>query len=222
MKIGLIIPTMEEAHGLPEELLPVSAIGFGPGKASTCAAAAHLIFDKDCDAILVWGTAGAMSERIAKNDVVVVERAAYNDYCITPLYGAEDVGDVPYLTTNGWWNLDPILSQRLMTAMQNVPRLGQLTSGAACSADHFRHYAGRHEFNRIEAQSDVADMETMAVCEFVQRMNSQTNRNVRVCCVRVASNSVFGGGDSEWLEFLKGFGQLNASLPQVMKALAEC
>jgi crotonobetainyl-CoA:carnitine CoA-transferase CaiB-like acyl-CoA transferase len=77
MKSGFIVPTTEESVGVPAGC--VAACGFGAGTSSACAAAADFIFNRGCDTIVIWGTAGGLSPELRNGDIVVGNRVAHKD-----------------------------------------------------------------------------------------------------------------------------------------------
>jgi len=221
MRLGILIPTADEGRCLDKRLAAVTAVGYGPGKATSCAAAADLVFQRHCDTILIFGTAGGMSPRALTGTAFLADKVAYNDYDIRPVFGATDVGFVPDFTDNdGWFALDPDLNNRLELAVREVfPEL-TLYRGLVCSADKFLLPDRREDYNRIEAQADCIDMESAAVAEFCHRLNQNCHLNLKMAVLRIVSNSTScpSAGD-DFLNFMTYFNDLHARLPELYTRL---
>ena len=124
MKTGFLIPTVGEAAGVPDGC--IVTWGFGAGKSSTCAAAADLIFNKGCDTVVIWGTAGSLSPDLHAGDIVVAERTAHKDFSLEPLPGARGLGDVPGFSEADFWHtLDKPLAEQLYPWARNIVREGR-------------------------------------------------------------------------------------------------
>ena len=218
MKLGFIIPTEGEAVGVPEGC--VVASGFGAGKSSTCAAAADLIFNRHCDTVVIWGTAGGLSSELHAGDIVVTTRTAHKDFSLTPLAGARGLGDVPDFSEDDFWHtLDVPLKDRLVHAIRSVFPEHHVVEGPVCSGDIFDPAAARG--NPIEAQALAVDMETSAVAEFCHRLNTKCGNPVRFGTVRVISNNAntsdSASASGDFSEFLKLFAKMNARLAELQK-----
>ena len=219
-KIGLLIPTDMEAVGVPECCMV--AAGFGPGKSSSCAAAADLIFKKHCDTVVIWGTAGSLSPELHAGDIVVAGRTAHKDFSLTPLPGARGLGDVPDFSEADFWHtLDSSLAELLLQAVQTVFPEHRAVIGPVCSGDIFDPAQARG--NPIEAQAYAVDMETSAVAEFCYRLREKSGIAVRFGTIRVISNNAATSDSSlacdDFTTFLKLFAQMNARLPRLLEYL---
>ena len=213
MKSGFIVPTTEESVGVPAGC--VAACGFGAGKSSACAAAADLIFNRGCDTIVIWGTAGGLTPELRNGDIVVGNRVAHKDFSLTPLPGARGLGDVPNFSEEDFWHtLDGRLTERLRLVAEAVFPEKRVFVGPICAGDIFDPAAARG--NPIEAQAWAVDMETPAVAEFCHRLNIHCGMSIRFGVVRVISNNA-DTADSETVcndfsGFLQRFAQLSSRL----------
>ncbi|MCQ2396675.1 MAG: hypothetical protein MJ106_03135 [Lentisphaeria bacterium] len=222
MRICLIIPTDDEAVGLPP--YPYIACGFGAGKSAACAMAADLIFKNGCDTILIWGTAGGLSQRAQNGVFFIGKYLAHGDYDVRPLYNSTGVGFVKNITdANGWITQPDDLNACIAKAFAQVfPEIKLYTDGRLCSSDKFAMPANRQDYNRIEAASDAIDMESAAVAEFIHHLNtSGSAKNIRLAVIRAISNqaTTFDSSDTEFMDFLPTFNKLNTRLPQLLNAL---
>ncbi|MBQ4480261.1 MAG: 5'-methylthioadenosine/S-adenosylhomocysteine nucleosidase [Victivallales bacterium] len=220
MKIGFIIPTKEEAAGVPAGC--VAACGFGAGKSSNCAAAADLIFNRGCDTIVIWGTAGGLSPELQAGDVVVANRVAHKDFSLTPLPWARGLGDVPEFSEEDFWHtLDGALVEKLRMAARTVFPEHKVVIGPVCSGDIFDPAAARG--NPIEAQAWAVDMETSAVAEFCHRLNTRCGMAIRFGTIRVISNNADTSNSNEagddFGAFLQRFAAMNARLVRLQELL---
>ena len=222
MKVGFIIPTKEEATGVPAEC--VAACGFGAGKSSSCAAAADLIFNRGCDTIVIWGTAGGLMPELKNGDIVVGNRVAHKDFSLTPLPWARGLGDVPDFSEKDFWHtLDAALAGQLLQAVKAVFPEHHIVAGPICAGDIFDPAAARG--NPIEAQAWAVDMETPAVAEFCHRLNTHCGMAIRFGVVRVVSNNA-DTADSETIcndfnGFLQRFAQMSSRLKDLRRILEE-
>ena len=218
MRIGLLIPTREEAEGLPPAL--PCATGFGPGKVAACAAVTKLLFQDHCDAILVWGTAGAMKRSLPLGGLMVADRVAYSDYDVSPLYGSDGLGFVPQIAEECWMPCDPRFTQALT---QLLPRLFPETpfcgTGLISAGDVFDNAKYYRANNRIEAQADAVDMESPAVVHFCRLMESVLGRPIPVAIVRYLSNYIGGAASEEFWDALPGIQERNRLLPSLLHQL---
>ena len=222
MKVGFIIPTHLEAVGVPAEC--VADCGFGAGKSSNCAAAADLIFNRGCDTIVIWGTAGGLTPTLHTGDIVVGTRTAHKDFSLTPLTWVRGYGDVPEFSEEDFWHtLDATLAEQLLQAVETVFPGHHVVAGPICSGDIFDPAAARG--NPIEAQAWAVDMETSAVAEFCHRLNTRCGMKVRFGTARVISNNA-DTADSDtacgdFNDFLQQFAQMNARLEELRLMLEE-
>ena len=214
MKIGFLIPTEGEATGVPDGC--TVTWGFGPGKASSCAAAADLIFNKGCDTVVIWGTAGSLSPDLHAGDIVVAGRTAHKDFSLEPLPGARGLGDVPDFSEADFWHtMDKPLAELLLKAVRHVFPEHKSVIGPVCSGDIFDPAQARG--NPIEAHAVAVDMETSAVAEFCHRLREKSGMNIRFGTIRVISNNAdtadSASAGSDFTAFLQLFAKMNARLP---------
>ena len=217
MKIGFLIPTEMEAAGVPQGCMVTW--GFGAGKSSSCAAAADLIFNKGCDTVVIWGTAGSLSPDLHAGDIVVAGRTAHKDFSLEPLPGARGLGDVPdFSEEDFWYTLDKPLAKQLLEAVQQVFPEHKSVIGPVCSGDIFDPAQARG--NPIEAQAVAVDMETSAVAEFCHRLCKKCCVPVCFGTIRVISNdadtSDSANASSDFTAFLQLFAKMNTRLPQLL------
>ena len=196
--------------------------GFGAGKSSSCAAAADLIFNKGCDTIVIWGTAGSLSPGFKAGDIVVAGRTAHKDFSLEPLPGARGLGDVPdFSEEDFWYTLDKPLAELLLKAVKQVFPEHKSVIGPVCSGDIFDPAQARG--NPIEAQAVAVDMETSAVAEFCHRLRKKSGVPVRFGTIRVISNdadtSDSANATSDFTAFLQLFAKMNTRLPQLQAFL---
>ena len=220
MQVGFIIPTKEESVGVPADCL--AACGFGAGKSATCAAASHLIFQRKCDTIVIWGTAGGLTEQLHTGDILVGTRTAHKDFSLAPLPGARGLGDVPEFSEEDFWHtLDSELADRLHAATSRVFPGRRVLSGPICSGDIFDPAAARG--NPVEAKSWAVDMETAAVAEFCHRLNQKCGMAIRFGTARVISNDAntedSNTAGRDFSRFLQEFHAMNARLPELQQLL---
>ena len=221
-KIGFLIPTQSESIGVPEGCT-VSA-GFGAGKASSCAAAADLIFNQHCDTVVIWGTAGSLNADLHTGDIVVAGRTAHKDFSLEPLPGARGLGDVPDFSEADFWHtLERPLAKLLLKAVRRVFPEHRALIGPVCSGDIFDPAKARG--NPIEAQAYAVDMETSAVAEFCHRLKHKSGLPVRFGTIRVLSNNAATAdsatASADFRQFLTLFSQMNtrlAFLQQILEA----
>ena len=218
MKVGFLIPTEVEAAGVPDGC--TVTWGFGPGKSSSCAAAADLIFNKGCDTVVIWGTAGSLSPDLHTGDIVVAGRTAHKDFSLEPLPGARGLGDVPdFSETDFWHKMDKPLAALLLKAVRHVFPEHKSIIGPVCSGDIFDPAQARG--NPIEAQAVAVDMETSAVAEFCHRLREKSGMAIRFGTIRVISNDAdtadSANASSDFTAFLQLFAKMNARLPQLWK-----
>lgn len=219
-RIGLLVPTAGEAVGVPE--CCIAAAGFGPGKSSSCAAAADLIFNRGCDTVVIWGTAGSLSPELHAGDIVVAGRTAHKDFSLEPLPGARGLGDVPDFSEEDFWHtLDNPLAELLLQAVRTVFPEHHAIIGPVCSGDIFDPAQARG--NPIEAQGCAVDMETSAVAEFCHRLRKKSGIAVRFGTIRVISNNADTSDSTlacdDFTTFLKLFSQMNSRLPRLLEYL---
>ncbi len=220
MTIGFLIPTEMEATGVPNGC--TVTWGFGPGKSSSCAAAADLIFNKGCNTVVIWGTAGSLSPDLHAGDIVVAGRTAHKDFSLEPLPGARGLGDVPdFSEEDFWYTMDSALAEQLLEAVQQVFPDHKAVIGPVCSGDIFDPAQARG--NPIEAQAVAVDMETSAVAEFCHRLCKKSGMNIRFGTIRVISNNAdtsnSANASSDFTAFLQLFTKMNARLPQLQNLL---
>ncbi len=220
MKIGVLIPTREEAEGLPPAL--ACATGFGPGKTAACAAVAKLLFQDQCEAILVWGTAGALKRSLPLGGLLVASQVAYSDYDVSPLYGSDGLGFVPQVGEQCWMPCDPrftqLLTQLLPLHFPTTPFCGTGRISAGDVFDNAKYY---REDNRIEAQADGVDMESPAVVHFCRLMEPVLGRRIPVAIVRYLSNYIGGSASQEFWDALPGIQERNRLLPSLLGQLED-
>jgi nucleoside phosphorylase len=220
MTIGFLIPTEMEATGVPNGC--TVTWGFGPGKSSSCAAAADIIFNKGCNTVVIWGTAGSLSPDLHAGDIVVAGRTAHKDFSLEPLPGARGLGDVPdFSEEDFWYTMDSALAEQLLKAVQQVFPDHKVVIGPVCSGDIFDPAKARG--NPIEAQAVAVDMETSAVAEFCHRLHVKSGVPVRFGTIRVISNNAdtsnSANASSDFTAFLQLFTKMNARLPQLQNLL---
>ena len=220
MKIGFLIPTEMEAAGVPDGC--TVTWGFGAGKSSSCAAAADLIFNKGCDTVVIWGTAGSLEPDLHAGDIVVAGRTAHKDFSLEPLPGARGLGDVPdFSEEDFWYTMDKPLAEQLLKAVQQVFPEHKAVIGPVCSGDIFDPAKARG--NPIEAQAMAVDMETSAVAEFCHRLCKKSGMNICFGTIRVISNNAdtsdSANASSDFTAFLQLFAKMNARLPQLQELL---
>ena len=220
MTIGFLIPTEVEATGVPNGC--TVTWGFGAGKSSSCAAAADLIFNKGCDTVVIWGTAGSLEPDLHAGDIVVAGRTAHKDFSLEPLPGARGLGDVPdFSEEDFWYTMDSALAEQLLKAVQQVFPDHKVVIGPVCSGDIFDPTKARG--NPIEAQAVAVDMETSAVAEFCHRLCKKSGMNIRFGTIRVISNNAdtsdSANASSDFTAFLQLFAKMNARLPQLQELL---
>ena len=222
MRLGLLIPTAEEARGLDSRLADCAAVGYGPGKATSCAAAADLVFQRHCDTILIFGTAGGISQRALTGTAFLADKVAYNDYDIRPVFGATDVGFVPDFTDDdGWFQLNFLLNDRLEKVIRDLYPELTLHRGLICSADKFLLPDRREDYNRIEAKADCIDMESASVAEFCHRLNQRLGLKISTAVLRIVSNPTScPSAASDFLDFLAYFDKFHAKLHKLFTRLS--
>ena len=208
-RVGLLIPTADEARNAPDSL---AAYGFGPGKSAACAAAAKLIRDDCCDTILIWGTAGGIHAR--KGEALVASHVAFSDYDLGGLFGSTGIGFVPGFTgADGWHELEATFRRRLLAAFAQVYPEVPVREGRICASDTFALPDSPQDYNRIQATADAVDMESAAVAQFLRLCAPQ----VRLGVLRVVSNDP--NGEDEFMDFLEFFAALNPRLTALRTAL---
>ena len=222
MKVGFLIPTTVESVGIPEAC--TVAAGFGAGKSSSCAAAADLVFNRRCDTVVIWGTAGCLSNTLQAGDIVVATRTAHKDFSLEPLFGARGLGDVPGFSGEDFWHaMDKPLAELLLESVKRVFPDRHAVPGAVCSGDIFD--PAKAQGNPIEAQADAVDMETSAVAEFCHRLREKSGVPVHFGTIRVLSNDAdtadSAGAAGDFRRFLAMFAQMNARLPLLQRFIEE-
>ncbi len=219
MRIGFIVPTDLESQRLPVENQHICCAGYGSGKASACAAAAKLVFSKHCDTILLWGLAGGISPKVDINDIVVGSRVAYRDFNIAPLCNSTGVGFVPVFAENIFVELDAELRGMLVQELQKLFPDRQVKEGAVCTGDQFVEHHPGDEWNRVEAVSDVVDMESAAVVHFCHKIDP----HIRVGIIRVVSDHADHHAGGDFSAFLQSFAEMNTQLYKLREnLLARC
>jgi nucleoside phosphorylase len=213
MKVGFLIPTTVESVGIPEAC--TVAAGFGAGKSSSCAAAADLVFNRRCDTVVIWGTAGCLSNTLQAGDIVVATRTAHKDFSLEPLFGARGLGDVPGFSGEDFWHaMDKPLAELLLESVKRVFPDRHAVPGAVCSGDIFD--PAKAQGNPIEAQADAVDMETSAVAEFCHRLREKCGMSIRFGTIRVLSNDAravpSANAASDFSHFMELFSQMNTRL----------
>jgi nucleoside phosphorylase len=218
MKIGILIPTREEAVGLPAGI--PCATGFGPGKTAACAAVSKLLFQDGCDAIFVWGTAGALRREQPLGGMMVVDQVAYSDYDVSPLYGSDGLGFVPEIAETCWMDCHPgflcALREKVPEFFPNHP----LLSGRIAAGDVFDNAKYYRADNRIENAADGVDMESPAVVHFCRLAERIQGRTIPVGVLRLLSNYIGVSAGDEFLETLKDISAINAKMGEFLPALA--
>ncbi len=219
MRIGFLIPTYLEAENLPGDEGWACSAGYGPGKAAACAAAASLVYEKNCDAIIVWGAAGALSERFTVGDIVVAERVAYKDFDIAPLCGSDGVGFVPDYAEGGWVELDGRLNCAIARALASTFPGRKIGLGAVCTGDVFTVHHSRDTYNRIENAADLVDMESAAVVEFCRKIGMHDGREIRCAVIRAVSDNAAHDADMKFSAFMKILHAMNGSLEKLRRSI---
>ena len=221
MKIGLLVPTAFECEALPDLGLPLIRGTYGPGKAAASAAMAQLIHVHQVDAVLIWGLAGGVAPQVKIGDVVVASAVAYHDYDISPLMGATGVGEAPgFSIGNPWVSLDDELAAvahahlRLAMPDQGV-HLGQVASG-----DRFVQLKHPEDRNAILSAALAVEMEGAAAAHVCALHAAHGGQPVRVCMVRIVSDSADGAAHFDFAETAKALHALNRGvLPGLVAAL---
>lgn len=215
MRIGFIIPTDLESENLAPESSHITCAGYGAGKASACSAAAELIFEKNCDTILIWGLGGALSPALSPGDVLIGTHVAYKDFNIHPLCNSTGVGFVPNFAEDLWHPLDEKLCDDLYKAVRQVFPESNVLRGNICTGDQFVLHQSMSQYNRIEQKALAVDMESAAVAQFCFNLK----RDVRFGVIRVISDSADSNADMDFTEFLQKFAQMNRALPTLKRVL---
>lgn len=215
MRIGFIVPTEFESVNLPELNSHVTCAGVGAGKAAGCAAAAKLIFDKHCDTIIIWGLAGALSNRVHVGDIVVASQVAYRDFNIAPLSNSTGVGYVADFAENVFVGLDKNLHSLLTAELKKIFPDRNVMDGIACSGDQFTQFAPGEERNRVEAKADTVDMESAAVAHFCHLIDPK----IKVGIIRIVSDNADHNANIDFTAFLNSFAQMNGKLFELRQAL---
>ncbi|MGN0867042.1 MAG: hypothetical protein ACI4SG_05140 [Oligosphaeraceae bacterium] len=214
----MLIPTREEAEGLPPAL--PCATGFGPGKTAACAAVAKLLFQDRCDAILVWGTAGALKRTLPLGGLMVADKVAYSDYDVSPLYGSDGLGFVPRIAEQCWMPCDSRFNQALARLLPlHFPSTPFCGTGLISAGDVFDNAKYYRADNRIEARADAVDMESPAVVHFCRLMEPVLGRRIPVAIVRYLSNYIGGAASEEFRDALPGIQERNPLLPPLLRRL---
>ena len=215
MRIGFLIPTALEARNIPDLNRHVTCSGYGAGKVAACSAAADLIFNKHCDTIVIWGLGGALSHRVDVNDVVVASHVAYRDFNIYPLCGSTGVGWVENFAEDLFVELDPGLRSSLAAALHRLFPGRRVLEGKVCSGEQFVEFHPGDTLNRVEAASDVVDMESAAVVHFCHNIA----KSVKVGVVRVISDNADHNANVDFNAFLGEFAGMNGSLYRLREEL---
>ncbi len=214
MKIGVLIPTADEIDGLPKGI--PAAVAFGPGKTAACAAAAKLLFQDGCDAILLWGSAGACHRRLAIGDVVIADEVAYNDYDVAPLYGSTGMGFVPEIAEDCWMKCDQALSDKLAAALKRLFPNINITHGRISAGDVFDNAKYKRPNNRIEEASDCVEMEGPAVAHFCKLTERFTGKHIPMADIRMVVNYVGADAAEEFLQALALLKQINQKMADIL------
>lgn len=218
MKIGLLIPTREEAEGLPPHL--PCATGFGAGKTAACAAVTKLLFQEGCDAILVWGTAGALKAELPLGGLMLAREVAYSDYDVSPLYGSDGLGFVPQVAEQCWMPCSPAFNQALARLLPlHFPQAPFCGEGRISAGDVFDNAKYYRLDNRIEGAADAVDMESPAVTHFCRLMEPLLSRRIPVGIVRLLSNYIGASASGEFLDSLSRIQAMNRQLPALLRQL---
>ena len=208
MRIGFLVPTSMEARTIHPLNKHLTCAGYGCGKTAACSAAADLIFNKHCDTILIWGAAGAISNRVHVNDIVVGARTAYRDFNIYPLCGSTGVGWVEDFAENVFFELDPALRKMLISQLRKVFPGRNVLEGTICSGDEFVEMKEGYVRNRVEQESDAVDMESAAVAHFCHILD----KKIKVGIIRVISDNADGNAGIDFSEFLDTFAQMSEKM----------
>lgn len=222
MEYGIIIPTQEEAVGVPEKTGAAIVCGYGAGKAAGCAAAAEVIFRHGCRTILLWGSVGATANSGLKpGDVLVASKAAYRDFDLSPALGCTRVGEVPGFTA-GWIDCDAILTGKLRRALaQLLPDAYRKEEFPLASGDRF-YIPEADEANCIEKDALIYDMEAAALLHFGKMLNDKMQMNIKIGIVKVISNLPQDENTHDFAAAAHKYCRpVNAAIPQLIKMLKE-
>lgn len=142
----------------------------GVGKVNAASAVTEALVREPANAVIVVGTAGALSQRAHKNWCVVITRANQHDVDVRALTHLQlKRGDIPFEKTSTWI-ADASLRNALFVAVLNRDGAGR--QGGIISGDRF--LADAQEAERLEELffADVVDMETAAVAQACLRLNT--------------------------------------------------
>jgi adenosylhomocysteine nucleosidase len=217
MKIGFLIPTDLESQNLPPEEECIICAGYGAGKAAACSAAAELIYEKNCDTILIWGLAGGLAPAVQVGDILIGTHVAYKDYNIYPLMNSTGVGYVQDFAEELWHELDCALTDRIFQAVTRVFPGRNVIRGGICTGDQFVLHQSMEQYNRIEQNALAVDMESAAVAHFCYKLK----RDIRFGVIRVISDNANHSADQDFTTFLQQFSKMNCSLSRLREVLEQ-
>ena len=215
MRTGFIIPTDLECTDLPPEESHIVCAGYGAGKAAACSAAAELIYEKNCDTVLIWGLAGGLSPALQVGDVLIGTHVAYKDYNIYPLANSTGTGYVQGFAENLWHPLDEELSDLLFETVRKIFPEKTVLRGNICTGDQFVQHQSTDQYNRIEQKALAVDMESAAVAHFCYNLK----KKVRFGVIRVISDNANHSADLDFTTFLQQFAAMNRALPRLREVL---
>jgi len=213
MKIGFIVPTELEAENIGVMDQHITCAGFGSGKTAACAAAAHLIFQKKCDTIIVWGLAGGLASNVQVNDILVASSVAHHDYNIAPLQNSTGPGWVQYFAENIYYELDSGLRTALVQVLRSVFPDHRVLEGPVCTGDQFIQHESSATYNPVEKKAFAVDMESAAVAQFCWRLDPK----IKVGVVRVISDNANHTAGVDFNAFLADFHTMNKRIYDIRK-----
>lgn len=221
MKLGILVPTAFECEDLPDCGLPMVRGTFGPGKVAGAAAALHLIRRHQVDALLVWGLAGGVAPQVKIGDLVVASAVAYHDYDISPLMGARGVGEAPgFSIGNPWVGLDGEMAARAHAHLRLALPGRRVHAGPVASGDRFVQLKHPEDRNAIVSAALAVEMEGAAAAHACALQAAHGGRPVRLCMVRIISDSADGDAHFDFAETAKALHELNRGvLPGLLAAL---
>ena len=215
MKIGFIVPTELEAKNIGMMDQHITCAGFGSGKTAACAAAAHLIFHKKCDTIIIWGLAGGLASNVQVNDIVVASSVAHHDYNIAPLMNSTGLGWIQHFAENIYYELDSGLRTALVEVLGNVFPDHRVLEGPVCTGDQFIQHKSSATYNRVEKKALAVDMESAAVVQFCWQLDPK----IKVGIVRIISDNANHTASVDFNRFLADFHAMNTRIFAIRKAV---